>query len=204
MTDLPNKLFAAFTNASHSHKNGTFFLETEYNGKFERFYFDGPALTRLVEEICEGYPMCVEYRKAVNALANAERSLRDVAPWRRYLTGEKIVKLWPCDYEEYMKIRDAMLDLSTPSRDTTFIELLELGSNPTCALHPEPKTSKFYSVLLSSKSWRTKKDFIDKKSVEKVRKEMIDAIIANPINAIKTNQYVFSVVNDYRIHYEAR
>lgn len=179
-TTLFNKLFSI---AKHQEKD-VYYWEMSYNGNTEKYYISNRGIWDVAEEIVNGHPAYIQYRNARNKLHEASRKtlITDT-----YVSNQN-------NNEEFRKCCDEMLDLNIYPDFVKYAKWLQkIGDNPTKSFE------KFDNDLILNKSWRTKKDYVNKKPMNRIKNEIISEILANPSKAIMNNPYVFSVISEFAI-----
>lgn len=151
-----------------------------YQNKKEAYYLTTRNIYDLVDDILDEHPQCEQYRVAVKALMNIEARLG--------------IKRWIL-YAKYTDIRDRMLNLKIVEKgDKIKNELTFLGPNPTQHLDKDEGESKRLAELLINQYWRTGRDFKANKKVADVKQAMIKALLADPLNAMQTDSYVYAAL----------
>lgn len=190
---LFNRILASLVFVGENNHGEEFFsAKWEWGGHKEVYHLRRKDVSNFVSDVLYEHPRCWDYRKASIALVTAEQGI--VHPVTHMYCGPKP---WFVDYYKYKELRTEMMDLSLPYNDSVYTSIIELGPNPTQGLSEDKNESKRLAGLLLYKSWRTKKDFISKRSVESCRESLLKELFDNPIKAMQNNGYAYGALKEH-------
>lgn len=201
LTEKYECLYDSMIKAFNADDKGILSIILEYDGKKKLYKLSRQLLDDIIDDILIDHPMIYQYREAYAALDRNERFLAYNSDDAKTKT-ENGIRIWKCDYNKYMKIKKDLTDLSTPGGKHIINKLLEIGPNPTMVLNSDPRISKYYTILLVNKFWRSRYDYENDISSEQIRNKMFSDILNDPIKALNENKYVIGAFVYYAGSYD--
>lgn len=196
LTEKYQCLYDSLIKALNEDENGILSIVLEYYGKKKMYKLSRQVLGDVVDDILTEHPRIYQYREAYMALDRNEKFLAYNSDDAK-MKIKNGIRIWKCDYNKYMKIREDLTNLSIPGGKSIIDNLLEIGPNPTMALNEDQRISKYYTGLLVNKLWRSKYDYENNISAEQIKNRMFNDILNDPIKALNDNKYVFGAFAYY-------
>lgn len=160
------------------------YLTSTWDGKDEIYFLRPQDMHDMLQDILFETPLAFEYRASVIALLFAEK---------RYAEG-----IYDFPYDKWISFRNELVNpFSTMSTAYIREQLKMYNSNPTLHLHDIPQSSSYRFRLLLNRLWRTKEDFMAKKSKDEIHNEMLQQLWDRPTIAMTQNPYLYSALMEH-------